>query len=115
MTAIVVAYASYIALRQAGVGGTEVPGAIAIAAFLSMPIGVFVGQIRGRVFAATGLRRLVSTAGRAPVSPQRVETLISEAVGDPTLRLALWSPERDGYVDVHGAAVQWPRWRPTAP
>jgi len=108
MSATVVAYASYIALRQVGVGGTEVPGAIAIAAFLSMPIGIFVGQIRGRVFAATRLRRLVSTAGRAPVSPQRVETMISEALGDPTLQLALWSPERDGYVDIHGATIHVP-------
>src|SRR3954447_491289 len=108
MSATVLAYATYIALRQAGIGGTQVPGAIAIAAFLSMPIGVFVGQIRGRAFAATRLSRLVSTAGSTPVSAQRVESLICDALGDPTLTLALWSPGRDGYVDVRGGAIQLP-------
>jgi signal transduction histidine kinase len=108
MSALALAYAAYITLRQTGVAGTEVPGAIVIVAFLSLPVGMLVGQIRGRIFAATRLGRLVVAAGDMPVTPERVQSLIADALGDPTLKLVLWSPEHVGYVDVSGAPVHLP-------
>ena len=35
--------------------------------------------------------------------------MIADALGDPTLRLALWAPERAGYIDVGGAPLELPR------
>jgi signal transduction histidine kinase len=36
---------------------------------------------------------------------------LREAVGDPALTLALWTPGRGGYVDVHGSPIDVPRAR----
>jgi signal transduction histidine kinase len=108
MSATVLSYALYIAIDQIGVGGTEVLGAIVITAFLSLPLGMLVGQVRGRIFAATRLGQLVATAGDAHVTPERVQSLIADALGDPTLTLLLWSLERGGLVDVHGSPASIP-------
>jgi signal transduction histidine kinase len=108
MSVAVLSYAVYIALRQAGVAGSEAPGAITIAGFLAMPIGMLVGQIRGRVFAATSLARMVPATGGVPVTAERVERLISDALGDPTLTLLLWSVQRDRYLDARGLPVPAP-------
>jgi signal transduction histidine kinase len=37
-----------------------------------------------------------------------VESLLGSSLGDPTFALALWSPERNGYVDVHGEPIELP-------
>ena len=105
MSCAVLSYAVYLALRQAGVQGSEAPGAIAIAGFLAMPIGILIGQIRGRLFAATSLARMVAATGSIPVTPERVERLIADALGDPTVTLLLWSPQGECYLDVRGVPV----------
>jgi signal transduction histidine kinase len=38
-----------------------------------------------------------------------VQNALREAVGDPTLTLALWTPERAGYLDVQGSPIELPR------
>ena len=37
-----------------------------------------------------------------------VQKVIGDALGDSTLALALWAPERAGYVDVYGAPLELP-------
>ena len=43
-----------------------------------------------------------------PLDPARIESLISDALGDPTLALALWVAEPPGYVDMRGVRVELP-------
>ena len=50
----------------------------------------------------------VAIAGDAPVTPPRAERLIADVLGDPSLRLLLWSPEHGGYIDVNGSPTQLP-------
>ena len=37
-----------------------------------------------------------------------VQSVVADALGDSTVSLAFWAPERGGYVDVHGASVELP-------
>ena len=47
-------------------------------------------------------------AGGRSMTPAMEESVIGDALGDPTLRLALWDPRTDGYVDVNGAPIDLP-------
>jgi signal transduction histidine kinase len=105
--ALAAAYSAYTVLRQLdveGLTGLKVAGA---AAALAIPLSMLVGQVRGRVFAATSLVALVGRVGGEPVTAARVEGLIRDALGDPQLRFALRRPG-SGYVDVDGHAVELP-------
>jgi signal transduction histidine kinase len=108
MSAIALSYGVYTVLREAGVAGTDVPAAIIIGGLLLMPLAMLAGQVRGRVFAATSLGGLLASVGGEPVTPRRVERLISGALEDPTLRLALWAPELGVYTDARGAPLELP-------
>jgi signal transduction histidine kinase len=105
--ALAAAYSAYTVLRQLdvpGLTGLKVAGA---AAALAIPLAMLVGQVRGRVFAATSLVALVGRVGGEPVTAARVEGLLRDALGDPQLRFALRRPG-NGYVDVEGHAVELP-------
>jgi signal transduction histidine kinase len=102
-------FALYIVLRQLDVAPTEGLKVLGTAAALAVPGAMLVGQLRGRVFVATSLGQLVARAGVRSVTPERVERMLRLALGDPTLRLALWEPARDAYIDVSGRAVELPQ------
>ena len=105
--ALAAAYAAYTLLRQLdveGLTGLKVTGA---AAALAIPVAMLVGQVRGRVFAATSLVALVGRVGGEPTSAARVEALLREALGDPLLRFVL-RRRGSGYVDVEGHEVELP-------
>jgi signal transduction histidine kinase len=51
------------------------------------------------------------SGSETPRAPAAVQNALREAVGDPTLTLALWTPERAGYLDVHGSPIDLPRAR----
>jgi signal transduction histidine kinase len=105
--ALAAAYAAYTLLRQLdieGLAGLKVAGA---GAALAIPLAMLVGQVRGRVFAATSLVALVGRVGGEPTTAVRVEGLLREALGDPLLRFVLRRPGT-GYVDVDGRAVELP-------
>jgi signal transduction histidine kinase len=104
-------YAFFTVLRDAGVDGTGLK-VVGAGAALAIPFAMLVGQVRGRVFVASSVGGLVARVGREPVTPARVEALLRDALGDPKLTLALWEPEREGYVDVRGRAFQAPTGRP---
>ena len=76
---------------------------------VAVPVAIFAGQVRGDLFAAVSLGQIVVREGGRSLTPAAVQTMIGEALGDPTLRLAIWSPERAGYVDVDGAPLELPR------
>ena len=73
-----------------------------------IPFAVLAGQIRGEVFAAIRLGQVAVRADGKPLTPPAVQELLGDALGDPSLKLALWSPERLRFVDVNGAAERLP-------
>ena len=75
---------------------------------VAVPVAIFAGQVRGDLFAAVSLGQIVVREGGRSLTPAAVQTMIGEALGDPTLRLAIWAPERAGYVDVDGAPLELP-------
>jgi signal transduction histidine kinase len=102
-------YATFSVMRQLGATPPDLLRNIAIAAALSVPVAILVGQVRGQVFAATSLAQLVARVAGEPVTPARAEGLLRRALGDPLLRFALWDAPRQTYVDVEGLPVELPR------
>ena len=76
---------------------------------LAVPVAMLVGQIRGEVFAAKSLGQLALRASGERLRPADVQKMIGDALGDSSLVLALWDPDRAGYVDVDGATLTLPR------
>ena len=76
---------------------------------LAVPGAILVGQIRGNFFAAMSVGKIAVRAGGKPLTPLALQKVIGDALGDSTLALALWAPQRTGYVDVHGAPLELPR------
>jgi signal transduction histidine kinase len=76
---------------------------------LAVPCAILIGQARADRFAAKTLGQIaLGASGEQPMTPVAVQTLIGEALGDPTMRLALWDRHGRGYLDVRGAPVQIP-------
>jgi signal transduction histidine kinase len=105
--ALAVSYAAFSLLRAAEVTGAEVLRSVAATSALAIP-ALLAGQIRGRVFAATSLAKLVAREADEPVTPARVQELVRDALGDPSLVLAFWSPERSAYLGVDGSELTLP-------
>jgi signal transduction histidine kinase len=106
--ALAISYGTFTVLRQADVNEPDSLRGLTAASALAIPLALFVGQVWGRVFAATRLGQLVARVGTEPVTPAQVEILIREALGDPALTLALWAPDGGHYVDVQGARLELP-------
>jgi signal transduction histidine kinase len=79
--------------------------AVVFVSGLSFAPAMLAGQVRGRVFAAASLGKLVATAGTQPNTPEFVQGLLARALGDPSLTLALWDEQRAAYIDSAGAPV----------
>jgi signal transduction histidine kinase len=100
-------YAVFTLVRELDIVTSTLGFAIVAAvATLAIPVVMVVGQVRGRVVAATSLGQLVSSISDEPITSERIEMLLQEALGDPTLRLALWDARQSRYVDVHGDPVE---------
>ena len=108
-TIFTAAYAAYSVLSEADVTvhATALRVITGIGA-LAIPVALLVGQFRGRIFAATNLWRLLADAGSRRFTPAWVEGILSSSLGDPSFALALWDPERNGYVDAHGEPLELP-------
>ena len=76
---------------------------------IGVPLAMFAGQVRGDVFAAVRLGQIALTGRGRALDAAAVQTMIADALEDPTLALALWDPERAGYVDADGASLDLPR------
>jgi signal transduction histidine kinase len=75
---------------------------------LAVPFAILVGQMRGQAFAAMGIGQLVVRAGRNPMTPAGVQRTIADALGDASLRVALWDDEAGTYVDVDRNPLELP-------
>ena len=84
-------YAAYTLLRGAGAELAEPVRIIGAAAAIAVPVAMLLGQVRGRVFAATSLGQLVASLGGEAATPVRLELLLRELLGDPKLTLLVTS------------------------
>lgn len=75
---------------------------------LAVPAAIFAGQLRGAAFAAVSLGQIALREGGRSMTAADVQRVIAEALGDPTLRLAVWASERGVYVDLDGRALELP-------
>ena len=82
-------------------------GWFSTATSLTIPCAFLVGMLGARVFAGGALERLVArlSAGALEVDVRRV---LADALGDPSLTVAFWRPQRGEYVDARGHPVQPP-------
>jgi signal transduction histidine kinase len=56
----------------------------------------------------TGVARIVMNAAEAP-TPGSMQSALANALGDANLQLAYWLPDRQGFVDAYGRAVDEPK------
>ncbi len=103
----IVDFSLYVFVGSGFPGTVPALRALVLVTLASVPFAMVIGQHRASAFAAGSAGRLVSRAsGR--VSPRRIEALLRDSLGDPTLELALWAPGRASYLDVDGLTVALP-------
>ncbi len=82
------------------------PAAVIVAAIIAaLPFAIAVGMARGRVLAMSGLEHMVAELGEHP-SLAELQHTMARAFADPTLKLLVWRPSVEGYVDIDGHEVE---------
>jgi signal transduction histidine kinase len=76
-----------------------------VAAFIALPLALLAGLLRASL-ARAGVGDLVLELEHA--RPQEVRDALARALGDPTLEVAFWLPERGAYGDATGGPVELP-------
>lgn len=76
---------------------------------IAIPLSLGLGLLLGRG-ARSAVADLVVELERTP--PGRVREALARALGDPSLELALWLPERESYVDSQGQTLDLSPLRP---
>ena len=76
---------------------------------LAIPMAILLGLVWEDLYAARSVGTIAVRAGGKALTPVAVEAMISDALGDSTLTLGLWAPERNRYVGTGGAPLQLPR------
>lgn len=76
-----------------------------IIGFIALPAALVAGLIRARLARAV-VGDLVLELERTP--PQELRDALARALGDPTLEVAFWLPEREEFVDAAGHPVELP-------
>jgi signal transduction histidine kinase len=72
---------------------------------IALPIALLVGMLRARLARAT-VGALLLELERTP--PQGLRDALARALADPSLEVAYWLPERGGFVDSAGTALELP-------
>ena len=75
---------------------------------LAIPIALLFGLVRGRLIATSAMWREMSRISPQAVTPAWVEEFLRDTLGDPSFELALWSDERNSFVDVRGGSYDLP-------
>jgi signal transduction histidine kinase len=76
-----------------------------IAGQIALPLALLAGLLTARLAKGT-VADIVLELRQTP--PTGVRDVLARALGDPTLEVAFWLPERRAYVDIDGAAVVLP-------
>jgi signal transduction histidine kinase len=79
-----------------------------VAALALVPFAFMAGLVRSRVAGAAAVSALVASLGDAGGRRGRLREALADTLGDPSLELAFWLPERGGWVDEAGAPVALP-------
>ena len=74
-------------------------------AFAAVPFGFLAGLLRSRIAQAGAMSSLVARLGADP-RPDALRAALAEALGDPSLRLAYWLPDRERFVDAEGRPAE---------
>jgi signal transduction histidine kinase len=77
-----------------------------VIALATVPFAFLAGLLRSRVAGAAALRALVARLGER--RPGALRDALADALGDPTLELAYWLDDREGWVDGTGAPFELP-------
>lgn len=78
-----------------------------ILTFLAVPLSIALGLLRGRLYTARALQRLVSGLRGTPDMHQLREVM-AHALGDASLSVAYWLKNADQWVDANGQRVALP-------
>jgi signal transduction histidine kinase len=112
LVAVLAVAGTFAAAAVARAGGAapatlERLGWFSTATSLTIPCAFLAGMLGARVFAGGALERLVArlSAGTRDLDARR---LLADALGDPSLTIAFWRPQRGEYVDERGHPVQPP-------
>jgi signal transduction histidine kinase len=73
---------------------------------IAIPIAVLMVMLQSRM-ARAGVADLVVEIGRTP-TPARLRDALANALGDPFLEVAYWSPSQDRFVDAAGQPMDLP-------
>jgi signal transduction histidine kinase len=76
-----------------------------IAAFFALPLALLAGLLQARL-ARASVGDLILALERTP--PQGIRDALARSLGDPTLAVAFWLPERREFVDAVGMPVELP-------
>ena len=79
-----------------------------IVALAMVPFAFLAGLLRSRVAGATAVSELVARLGTPGERRRGLRDALADALGDPSLALAYWLPERRQYVDADGRPVRLP-------
>jgi signal transduction histidine kinase len=80
--------------------------ALIFTALIAIPIAVLFVMLQSRL-ARAGVADLVVELGQTP-TPARLRDALANALGDPSLHVAYWSPSQDRFVDTGGKPVVLP-------
>jgi signal transduction histidine kinase len=101
---MVAAYVINVAASPTGWKLAITQAAAAAGAFLT-PAAMLVGQGRAQSYAASALGRLVVRGRAERLTPAQMQEWLRDALGDPTLEVALWDRIRFRFVDTDGEAA----------
>lgn len=76
-----------------------------IVAFIALPLALLAGLLWARL-ARANVGDLILALERTP--PQGIQDAVARSLGDPTLTVAFWLPERREFVDAAGMPVELP-------
>jgi signal transduction histidine kinase len=83
----------------------------ALIGFAGLPYAYLAGLARTRSWRAGAIGDVLAALGEAPRRDRLRDALreaLREALGDPSLRIAFWLPERGAYVDAEGRPLALP-------
>jgi len=100
-------YAAYTLVREVWSGELLPLRVLGAVTALSVPVGMFAGQVRGQIYAARRFGEVIARSAEQ-VTPVDAEVVLRDTLGDPLLSLLLFDAGLDGYVDVAGTEVELP-------